>query len=80
MPKGPLEIAHVGILFWIDLGIGEQNRQVTAKIVSQKHLRIRDNVLDVELHDDSDVGLLASCQPGEVWMSTSLSTTIITAL
>ena len=37
--KGPLEIAHVGILLGIDLRIGEENRQVTVKVVSKDGLQ-----------------------------------------
>jgi hypothetical protein len=51
LPEGLLKVAHVGILFWVDLGIRKENRQVTIKSVSERHVRgYMKPALDVELH------------------------------
>jgi len=53
LPEGPLEVAHVGILLWVDLGIRKENRQVTIESISERQVQgTCETVLDVELHND----------------------------
>lgn len=50
--EGPLEVAHVGILLWIDLRVREEHWEITRESAGSWHVEFQAaNVLDEELHD-----------------------------
>jgi hypothetical protein len=78
-PKGPLEVAHVGILFGIDLRIGKENGQVANESVRGKEVQECEYLLDVEFHDGRGVQFLDSYQWSSL-MSSCSNIVAITAL